>query len=335
MNIIVYGEYSPESMAFLLADNIERLFGVVHRVSARNRWRYVGNSRLWWRLSKLANWLFSKFDDNKALQKIRLIKIRKRINKEEKNIIITTHDFLNYKHIQSIKSNFKNIDIWFVLYFPDAISNIGKSKFIAAGYDFLFFKDRVWVERLVNEYGMNNVSYLPEAYSPIHHNKVQNPIEPGLEDVLFVGNPHPYRMRLYEKLRDEFNVKFYGGIIEDNRGGKGKIYLSGREKAEHILSAKININIFHPAEGNGLNVRFFEIAGMGGFQLTSYREEVLNLFPEQKEACVNNFDELVEKIGYFLTHPDEALRISLANRAETLKKHTYEHRILEIISKCI
>ena len=333
MNFIIVGEFSPESMAKLLSDNIDEMSINVSRISARWRWRYIGHSKFLWLLSKVINRLYSILD----LIRLNQVRVLRSINNKleilDKNIIISTHDFLNEYQISSLRSMNKTKDISFVLYFPDAISNIGNSKFMTSGYDHMFFKDKTWVDNLINEYSMKNVEYLPEAYSPLHHKKVE-PKPDYKYDILFFGNPHSYRLRLISILKEQFNVEYYGGLINYKSNRKKNIYLHGKEKVRMVNSSRININVFHPAEGNGLNVRFFEIAGMGGFQLTSYREEIIRLFPKQLEACVKDTIELKNKINYFINNPKYAEQIAEANREEVLKNHTYRNRIEYIIKIC-
>ncbi len=49
----------------------------------------------------------------------------------------------------------------------------------------------------------------------------------------------------------------------------------------------------------------------------------------------NNMQELKELIDYYLKHPSEAKIIAEKGRKEVLEKHTFIHRVNEILSKVI
>jgi len=78
--------------------------------------------------------------------------------------------------------------------------------------------------------------------------------------------------------------------------------------------------------------RNFEIPGTGGFLLTGNAEQLEEYYASGKEIEVfRDLDELVDKARFYLTHEEERERIRRAGYERTLREHTYEHRINEIL----
>ena len=62
------------------------------------------------------------------------------------------------------------------------------------------------------------------------------------------------------------------------------------------------------------------------------QQDVLRLFkPGQDLVVFNNVKELQDLVGYYLQHPKEAKAIAERGRKKVLAKHTYQHRIQEIL----
>lgn len=278
---------------------------------------------------------------NKKFRKIALKKIMTKILKEKNvDLIITTYDYLSYIEIQEIK---KNMTAKIVMYFPDGLVNINRALFMTAGYDELFFKCKHIVNHLKNEYNLP-VNYLPECFNPQKHINISLTEKEKKEydcDLLFIGSLHSCRVPIIEKLLElnKYKIQIYGSpapfyipISEKLKRSYTKKYAANNEKSKLIKAAKININTLHLGEVTGVNVRTFEIAGVGGFQISSYREEINELFEIDKEIVTfKNFSELVEKIDYYLKNSEERKKISDQGYNKAQKEHTYENRIKKII----
>lgn len=253
------------------------------------------------------------------------------------DLTIVTHDFLTKQEVEEIKKiNPAPIIIWF----PDAISNFQKSMFFIAGYDFLFFKDKYVVNKLKNEY-LLNAYYLPQCCNPKKHNKItltQEEKEFYGCDITNAGNLYPSRASLYKNLL-KYNFKVWGGqpaiwlrMPELNKIIMGRAVFN-EEKAKAFSAASIVLNNMHLAEINGLNKRAFEIPACGGFQIISYNNAVNELFEIDKEVVTyKTYDELTEKIEYYLNHPKERKQISEAGYQKAINHHTYEKRLNTIFS---
>lgn len=97
--------------------------------------------------------------------------------------------------------------------------------------------------------------------------------------------------------------------------------------------AKINLNISLRSIHSGIPLRAFDIMGAGGFLLTNYQPDFLEFFvPDEDYVYYDSQVGLMDKIKYYLKHEDE--RIQIANNGfEKIKaKHTYKHRVDEMLS---
>jgi hypothetical protein len=76
-----------------------------------------------------------------------------------------------------------------------------------------------------------------------------------------------------------------------------------------------------------LHLREFEAPMSGALYCTGYMDELAELFEPDKEIIVyNSQHELLDKIRYYLLHPDQAEKIRWAGHMRALRDHTYHHR---------
>jgi len=90
---------------------------------------------------------------------------------------------------------------------------------------------------------------------------------------------------------------------------------------------------FTPGKSRQIKARVFEVPGAGGFLMTEFAEGLDGFFRIDEEVAVfDGISELVEKIEYYLTHPDVRDRIALAGHSRAREQHSYERRFGEIIA---
>jgi len=100
----------------------------------------------------------------------------------------------------------------------------------------------------------------------------------------------------------------------------------------HLRESAININLVSGNAESGLNMRHFEITAAGGFMLCYHQPELAEHFVIGKECDVfRNEHELVEKVQYYLAHPDERAAIALAGQKRALAQHLYGHRLQAVL----
>ncbi len=95
-----------------------------------------------------------------------------------------------------------------------------------------------------------------------------------------------------------------------------------------MRNARITINIdVDSFAGQPPNMRLIEATGAGAFLLTSHHPELAHFF--EPGAEIDTFrtpQELLSKIGYYLTFPERADEIALAGQARCMEDHSVSKR---------
>lgn len=166
-------------------------------------------------------------------------------------------------------------------------------------------------------------------------------------DVVFIGSYYEkYRAEILEKLCQRgYDLKVYG-----NRWGKCRGFKCLKEKAlmykpveadeyrRVMNSSKIALGLLAKVIPEQHTHRTFEIPACGTFMLHERTKEAMDLFKKGEEAeFFGSFEELVEKIDYYLKHDEERKRIA---RNGHKKASSYEYsylartqRILDVYSE--
>ncbi len=107
------------------------------------------------------------------------------------------------------------------------------------------------------------------------------------------------------------NVRVHGGV--DYSVEMPKVF----------RQSKINLNITLRSITSGIPLRVFDILGAGGFCLTNYQESILEHFEDGRDLVIySSPEDMLEKIGYYLTHEDERMAIA-RNGHEKVKDYSY------------
>jgi len=100
------------------------------------------------------------------------------------------------------------------------------------------------------------------------------------------------------------------------------------EKARAFLGAKIVLNNLHFGEIWGANVRMFEAAGIGAFQMVDWRPGIAQLFEDGKELVTfRSVADLKRLIDIYLPQAEERRAIGEAGKRRAHAEHTYRHRL--------
>ncbi len=123
------------------------------------------------------------------------------------------------------------------------------------------------------------------------------------------GKFHPYRRELLKRLRQaSLPLTVKSGTVA--------------QAADCYADSQVTLNV---SLNGDLNLRVFEVLGAGGFLLTDALapESGLELLfkPGEHLDVYRTPEELVEKVRYYLAHPEEAMRIRRAGQEELLKNH--------------
>jgi hypothetical protein len=94
----------------------------------------------------------------------------------------------------------------------------------------------------------------------------------------------------------------------------------------------ICLNLIKGNIETSLIVRHFEITAHGGFMLTYPTPELGQYFEIGKECEVFYSEaDLLDKIEYYLSHPDQRYEIAAAGQRRTLAQHLTSHRIRSLV----
>jgi spore maturation protein CgeB len=229
-----------------------------------------------------------------------------------------------------------------VQWFPDAISNLDRQYILASDYDVIFFKDE-YIAEFVHEKLGKNACFLPQACNPIWHRRtVLTPADRQKYgcDITVAGNLYWYRALMLEPFVD-YDLKIWGESVP--RWLESQIirmhqnsYVAEHEKAKAYSAARIVLNSMHYAELLGSNLRLFEAAGCGAFQIVDWRPNLHKFFEPDKEIVTfRTRQELKEKVDYYLHNDVERQSIADCGYERAHREHTYEHRLKHLIDQTL
>jgi len=116
-------------------------------------------------------------------------------------------------------------------------------------------------------------------------------------------------------------------LLWNSYGGE----LWGLEMYRTLNRSKLSLN-FHidVAQGISGNMRLFEATGCGTLLMTESAVNLDRLFqPGTEVVAYDNFSDLIEKVGYYLSHDTERERIAKAGQKACTERHSYDKRILD------
>ncbi len=97
--------------------------------------------------------------------------------------------------------------------------------------------------------------------------------------------------------------------------------------------SKINLNISLRGIKSGIPLRAYDIMGAGGFLLSNFQADFLDDFvPGEDFAFYESKEDLLYKVGYYLTHEDERMAIAQNGHDKVAARHTYRHRVKEMLA---
>jgi spore maturation protein CgeB len=252
-----------------------------------------------------------------------------------------------YRHIipdliTSLKRQRPNIPI--VQINPDAIGNLHRGHIFTSPYDAYFSKEPVLVELMRKKLRLN-AHYLPESFNPrVHRRPEQDKAECEEKaniDVVVAATLYPYRIRFLEQLMELLDARVRLAVYGETRSWaqtslwryhQGEV-VTGPRKAAAFYSARIVLDNLHWGEYEGVNCRFFEALGSGGFLLCDARPSIPALATPGKELVTfETVEEAAERVRYYLAHEAERRSIASAGYARAIKDHTYERRVEQMLS---
>lgn len=327
MKVVIVGSNGFDTLEFHFADSFRRLG---HEVSILDLTSVVpARYAINYHAIKYLRWYDDFIFRNLARKVIEI----------EPDLVIGTYRFINPLCIKIIKSALPKIPI--IQINPDALTTFEHQQVFASPYDFFFTKDPYIVNFMKEKMGLNAV-YLPEACNPVVHprpkvNRAELEEKTNI-DVLSFGHIYPYRANMLKKLIDAgIRVTIFGK--RDKRFSTPEVdkhfrneWVTGEVKANLLFGAKIVFNNLHYAEIESVNCKFFEISGIGAFQICDYRPIVSEYSRvDPTKFTFKSTSDAIDLIKYYLDKP--ALRYEIADMQYNhfIQHHTYDHRVKQII----
>jgi spore maturation protein CgeB len=249
----------------------------------------------------------------------------------EPDLILITHGSLPPGIVRCLRGATRaKIALWF----PDAVSNLGRQYLLAGDFDGWFFKDPYMAELFRSKLGLD-AYYLPEACNPRWHRRTPLSAEERRKygcALTTAGNMYYYRALMLGMFED-YDLKIWGsgypGWLQSGlRRRYPGVYVAEVEKAKAFNAAKIVLNAMCVGEIDGVNCRLFEAAGCGAFQIADWKPALPDLFePEREIVTFRTREELREKVDYYLARPAERQAIADRAYARAHREHTYEIRL--------
>jgi glycosyltransferase involved in cell wall biosynthesis len=183
----------------------------------------------------------------------------------------------------------------------------------AREFDFVFCNQI----RAVEDFAKAGVKarWLPHAVEPKAY--PNTPAAIPKYDVGFVGFvSFLKRAEMLDRVFREFPNFWYGQRLFE-------------EAAEIYRKSRV---VFNTAAVDDINMRCFEATATGAFCLAEWVPTLKECFSDGVHlATYRTIDEAVDKIGYYLSHPNDRARIAREGMLYTLGNHTYQHRIKELM----
>ena len=326
MNIVIVGSRAVDSLELHLADSFQTLGHIVSVLDVTDGWP----------ISSKINYWASRFIEFYDLAISR--RLGNNIAQLVPDLVLVVYRHMHPMLVELVKAQLHNIPV--VQINPDALSNLEKQQIIAADFDYYFSKERHIVDSLRDKAGLN-AHYLPEGFNPRIHQKPQ--VEKAFAewmtniDVLVFGNLYAYRARMVEQLmRAGVKVEVYGNqgpyLRPLVKSALRKQYLVGESKNRLLYGAKIVFNNFHYAEVTSVNQKYFEINGIGGFQLCDYKPAVdEHTSVPSEQVTYRTLNEAIDKIRHYLAHPAERHSLAAQQYAHFQQHHTFDQRAKQLL----
>jgi spore maturation protein CgeB len=250
-----------------------------------------------------------------------------------------------HRIISSAVNKMKSDGVVTVLWTIDAPLYFQPIMDVAPFYDQIFCQGTEAIE-LLDKAGIRGAQWLPMACDPGYHHPVECTSEEKKKygsDIVFVGSYYPERAALFEKMTD-LDLTIWGPGWESlpqssplKRKIRGK-YTTPDEWLKIYSVSKIVLATHYQDPQNRFPVyqaspRVFEVLACGAFLMCDDQRDVFSLFKDGEDLVkfVDTTD-LINKINYYLAHPEERKEIAVKGRRNVIENHTYVHRIKKLLT---
>jgi len=190
--------------------------------------------------------------------------------------------------------------------------------------------------KIFKEMGIS-AEYLPLSFDP----RILLPAQPKRKyPVTFVGSffsVHKPGISALSQVALSAPLKIWGspkcGITDP---ALSKVYQGeawGKDMYQILQQSQITINRHSSiAKQYANNMRLFEATGCGAMLLTDKKDNLKDFFIEGREiVSYCSAKDLVQKVKYYLSHPQQRAKIAKAGQMRTMKDHTYQVRMKQLV----
>lgn len=188
--------------------------------------------------------------------------------------------------------------------------------------------------------GAQKVYFINNAYCSHLHRPVQVSAaesETYGSRIGFIGTYEAERARSMVKMAEAgYKLRIWGAGWERQKWvchpnlRVEKQTLRGEEYVRAICSTDINLCFLRKVNRDRQTTRSMEVPACGGFMLAERTDEHQWLFEENSEAAYFSSDEeLMEKLQYYIGHPEERRRIAAAGRQRCVRSGYSNREVLK------
>lgn len=199
---------------------------------------------------------------------------------------------------------------------------------------------------LYQQHGIN-AHLLMFGCHPTFHHSVPSDLRFN-RDIIFVGNNyayHPARQQgvdniLQPLIQNGFDIAIYGNEWWLDPSMPFTIpahcyagYMANEDLPAACSTARIMLGL-HSVDTSAtmMSMRTFEILGSGGFYLTQWTPAIEHFFVNHHHLVwTRSPQETVDLVNFYLARPDLREKIARQGQAEVYQRHTYHHRVQEIL----
>jgi spore maturation protein CgeB len=207
-------------------------------------------------------------------------------------------------------------------------------------YDIYFTTKSYNVKELMS-LGCPKVIFIPQAFDSLAHCPMNVDIEARKKyggPVGFIGTWEKEReVSMLNLAKSGINIRIWGNGWENKKYYNKSLHIEGRaiyakEYALAICAFDINLCFLRKCNRDLHTTRSIEIPACGAFMLAERTDEHQSLFKEGVEAeFFSSDDELLDKVKYYLAHPEKRIMIGKAGRERCLKSGYSNHdRMLDV-----
>jgi spore maturation protein CgeB len=308
-------------------------------VTFRQRFTYV----------TLPHYGISYFLDN-AWRKIRQQFMRELLQHDFDLLIILRPDLLTPELIAEIRQ--KRPHALLTTWLTDPVKGMPDLSHIYPLFDHIFAYNAADLPQV--RQWTPNAHTLLAAYDPQEYQPLASSETLPTWKLSFVGVQNPHRLHTLEQLCGHLaltpqDVRIYTGKHTWYQRyriwrNQNRSWLYRRrmiiptsvnaQQACHLYQhSTLSLNIHRVDAERGYNMRVFEIAGAGGFQLVDRVPGLDELFEEGREIEIYDSTEaLLDKADYYLSHPQARQKIAQQAQRRAAAHHTFAHRASTILS---